>query len=130
MALYARSSAHSRESPAFERRSIEMQVPGTWRHRVMIVVATASFAGSTMGVSSCEKATQDLNDMSGANDGNYRSRIKQLDLGMGKGVVRGIMGTPRDKQVMRSTYGTTEEWYYGSWQLSFSDGKLDAINKY
>jgi outer membrane protein assembly factor BamE (lipoprotein component of BamABCDE complex) len=115
-----------------------MQMATHWRRRSAIALIGLSFAGMSMGASSCaesveelDKAGDDLEDASGGNDRNYRQKIKQVSLGMTKSEVRSIMGSaPRDKQRMESEFGVTEMWYYGSWQLGFTDGKLDSKNKY
>jgi outer membrane protein assembly factor BamE (lipoprotein component of BamABCDE complex) len=98
---------------------------------VAVATSALAFAGASMGASSCADSAEQLEDVSGDNDSNYRAQMKQVKLGMSKDDVRSIMGSPpRDKQRMKSEYGTTEMWYYGSWQLSFTDGVLDSKNKY
>lgn len=109
-----------------------------WKRSAVVAVAALAFAGTSMGASSCaesskqlDKTSKDLNDLSGQNDARYRPKIKQLKFGMTKAEVRSIMGAPpRDKQHMSSQGMTIDEWYYGSYQLSFTDGKLDSKNKY
>jgi outer membrane protein assembly factor BamE (lipoprotein component of BamABCDE complex) len=56
--------------------------------------------------------------------------MRKVKLGMTKQQVRSIMGKPRDKQVFRSEYGRDDTWYYGTWQLSFTDNSLESKNRY
>ena len=103
---------------------------GKWRHRAAVLFCGVALFGLT-SAESCSESVESLEDTTGENDSKYRQKIKQVQLGMSKSEVRQIMGQPpRDKQKMESEYGTSEMWYYGSWQLSFDDGKLTAKNKY
>ena len=116
-----------------------------FRRRVGVTLAAVALAGVTMGQESCEesakelqkstdeleKSTKDLEDVSGENNAKYKDRMKQVEIGMTKQEVRQVMGQrPRDTQVMESGYGKSETWYYGSYQLSFEDGKLDSKLRY
>ena len=56
--------------------------------------------------------------------------MQQVELGMTTDQVRDLLGKPRDTQVMRSDYGRSTTWYYGSWQLSFTDDVLDGKNRW
>jgi DNA replicative helicase MCM subunit Mcm2 (Cdc46/Mcm family) len=123
-----------------------------WGRRAVAMLAAVTLAGVAMGQESCaesareleksadeldksaddlEKSQRELEDLSGDNDSRYRSKMKQVEIGMSKGEVRDIMGSkPRDTQVMESEYGKNETWYYGSYQLSFDNGKLTSKNRY
>jgi len=90
----------------------------------------AAFGGATMGADSCEEATEDLEDVAGENDSQYRAKVRQVKLGMSRAKVRAIMGPPRDKQTMRSEFGHSDYWYYGTWQITFDHGKVDSKNRY
>jgi outer membrane protein assembly factor BamE (lipoprotein component of BamABCDE complex) len=94
------------------------------------ISAAASDPEVKKSVAQLEKASDDLDDMAGENDVKYRAHMKQVELGMTKEQVRGLLGKPRDTQVMRSDYGRMDTWYYGSWQLSFTDGVLDGKNRW
>jgi outer membrane protein assembly factor BamE (lipoprotein component of BamABCDE complex) len=105
--------------------------------RAAVALAALAFAGASTGASSCgdaskdlDKAQKDLKDISGQNNAQYRDKIKQVKIGMSKAEVRAIMGRPRDVQKFESTYGNSESWYYGSYQLNFEAGKLESKNKY
>jgi outer membrane protein assembly factor BamE (lipoprotein component of BamABCDE complex) len=103
---------------------------------VLVGGCTALIAGAAddpevkKSVAQLEKAGEDLDDMTGENDHNYRAKMRQVELGMSKSDVRGLLGKPRDVQVMRSDYGRSDTWYYGSWQLSFENGVLDGKNRW
>jgi hypothetical protein len=100
------------------------------KRKALILVLGGLLAGATMGADSCEEATKDLEDVSGQNDADYRADMKRIKLGMSASEVRAIAGKPRDKQIMRSEFGRSEFWYYGSWQISIEDGTVTGKNRY
>jgi outer membrane protein assembly factor BamE (lipoprotein component of BamABCDE complex) len=96
---------------------------------VLIGGCTALIAGAANDPE-VKKSVAALDDMTGANDGQYRAKIKRVELGMTQDEVVAIMGKPRDKQRMESEFGTDVSLYYGSWQLNFTDGVLDSKNRF
>ena len=64
----------------------------------------------------------------------HEANISKVAFGMSTAQVQELVGEPDDKQVMQSTYGNTEYWYYDfggkNYQICFSDGVVDAINQY
>lgn len=100
------------------------------RRRALLLILAAAFGGATVGADSCEDATKDLEDISGENDSQYKAKMRQVQLGMSKKEVRGLLGAPHDKQVFRSESGRDESWYYGTWQLNFENGNLRSKNRY
>ena len=94
------------------------------------VVIGASLLGLALVGAGCaetedlEKASDDLSDMTGENDRNYKAAMRKVHIGDEKAKVIALLGKPRDKQTMRSEYGKTEMLYYGSWQLSLEDGSV------
>jgi outer membrane protein assembly factor BamE (lipoprotein component of BamABCDE complex) len=95
-----------------------------------LIGAAASDPEVKKSVAQLDKASDDLDDMTGENDHNYRAKVKSLELGNSKDEVVSIMGKPRDTQRMESEFGTDVSLYYGSWQLNFTDGVLDSKNRF
>jgi outer membrane protein assembly factor BamE (lipoprotein component of BamABCDE complex) len=100
------------------------------KKKAVMLMLAAAFGVSTMGADSCQEASEDLDDVAGENDSQYRDNVRQVKLGMTRDDVRSIMGPPRDRQTMRSEYGRTDFWYYGTWQITFDQGKVDSKNRY
>lgn len=95
-----------------------------------LLLMGVAFAGVTQA-ESCSDSVDNLNDVAGENDAKYAPKIAQVKIGMTKAQVVGIMGKPpRDQQKMESADSTSEYIYYGSYQLTFTDDKLDSKNKY
>jgi outer membrane protein assembly factor BamE (lipoprotein component of BamABCDE complex) len=100
------------------------------KKKALMLMLACTFAGSTMGAESCEESVENLEDVSGENDSQYRAKVRQVKLGMSRPEVRTIMGPPRSKQTMRSEFGRSDYWYYGTWQITFDHGKVDSKNRY
>jgi outer membrane protein assembly factor BamE (lipoprotein component of BamABCDE complex) len=100
------------------------------RRKALLLVLAAAFAGATMGAESCEESVENLEDVSGENDSQYRDNVRRVKLGMTRQEVRAITGPPRSKQTMRSEFGRSDYWYYGTWQITFDHGKVDSKNRY
>lgn len=62
--------------------------------------------------------------------GGNPSRISDVKFGMSKDEVRELLGTPSNDQSMNSAGMTMDMWYYGDYQISFTNGKVDSINRY
>ena len=95
-----------------------------------VIGTAASDPEVKKSLAQADKAVDDLNDMAGENDRNYRAAMKQVKLGDSRADVIALLGKPRDKQVMQSDFGRSEMLYYGSWQISLSDGVVDGKNRY
>lgn len=86
-----------------------------------------------VGAAGCtEEAERELEKLerSTTNNKALNRKVAAIPLGSSVESVKGKLGKPDDYQVMNSSYGKTEFLYYGQWQLSFEDGKLDSKNKY
>ena len=60
-------------------------------------------------------------------DAKYREEIRQLRMGMTPDQVRSVMGqAPTGSNRLSSADFELEHWYYGSWQLGFTNGQLDS----
>jgi outer membrane protein assembly factor BamE (lipoprotein component of BamABCDE complex) len=68
---------------------------------------------------------------------NVTAHLSQIRLGMTETQVKAILGKPDSTQRSQTAgLGTMDEWYYGtlsakgSYQFSFTNGKLEAKNRY
>lgn len=77
-----------------------------------------------------ERAGEEFDDLTGKNDNHYRAAIRQVHLGDTRARVIELLGKPRDRQVTRSEFGRHEWLYYGSWQISLTDGVVDAKSSF
>jgi hypothetical protein len=77
-----------------------------------------------------DKRGDDVQDLAGKNDHRYRAAIQQLQVGDPRSRVIALLGQPRDRQVTRSEFGQHEWLYYGSWQISLTDGVVDAKSRF
>ena len=77
-----------------------------------------------------DKAGDNLDDLTGKHDDRYRAAIRQLQLGDTRARVIELLGEPRDRQVARSEFGRHEWLYYGSWQISLTNGVVDAKSRF
>jgi outer membrane protein assembly factor BamE (lipoprotein component of BamABCDE complex) len=83
------------------------------KRKIMSLVLAAALAVPAMG-SSCEEDVENLEDVAGENDRQYRADMKKIKLGITKREVRQVAGRPRDRQTMRTEFGRSDYWYYGS----------------
>lgn len=58
------------------------------------------------------------------------SAYSSVKFGMSTDDVLSIVGEPSNKQEMKSTYGSSEYWYYSNVQICFNNGKVSSINRY
>ena len=92
--------------------------------------AVASDPEVKKSVAQLDRASKDVDDMTGENDRHYASRMRQVQLGDSRAEVIRLLGKPRDRQVMRTEFGKSEFVYYGSWQISLSDGVVDGKSRF
>lgn len=99
-----------------------------------IVVAIAALATLSFGGVGCsEEVERELEKLerSTTNDKALNRKVAKIPLGASLDSVRASLGKPDDYQVSKSAgLGKLEYLYYGQWQLSFTDGKLESKNKY
>jgi hypothetical protein len=96
---------------------------------VACVAATALAVGATGCTEEAERELEKL-ERSTTNNKALNRKVGAIPLGTSVESVKARLGKPDNYQVMNSSYGKTEFLYYGQWQLSFENGKLDSKNKY
>jgi phage gpG-like protein len=70
-------------------------------------------------------------ERSTTNNKALNRKVGAIPLGTSVDQVRAKLGRPDDYQVSKTAgLGKSEYLYYGQWQLSFTDDKLDSKNKY
>ena len=78
-----------------------------------------------------KQSLSDLDDMTGANDAKYQSGMRWVVVGMSRSEVMTMMGTaPRDRQVIEDGLGKTEYLYWGSWQVTLVNGKVESKSRF
>ena len=95
---------------------------------VAMALALMAFMVATQA-ESCQKATDQLNKSVTPNAA-IDAQVSGLALGQSESGVIATMGKPDSTQTMQDTSGTTDELYYGQWQLTFTNSKLDSKNRY
>ncbi|MDQ3724384.1 MAG: hypothetical protein M3335_00600 [Actinomycetota bacterium] len=96
-------------------------------------IACTAAVALAIGVTGCtEEAERELEKLERSTTNNKAMNRKVAAISLGSSIesVKAKLGKPDNYQVMNSSYGKTEFLYYGQWQLSFEDGKLDSKNKY
>ena len=96
-------------------------------------IAGVAAVALALGVTGCtEEAERELEKLerSTTNNKALNRKVGAIPLGTAINSVKARLGKPDNYQVMNSSYGKTEFLYYGQWQLSFENGKLDSKNKY
>ena len=58
------------------------------------------------------------------------ANVSEIKLGMTRSEVRSLIGNPSSTQDMRSVYGNSEYWYYGSSQVCFDGDRVVSVNRY
>jgi hypothetical protein len=104
---------------------------------VLAVVILVAGCSALVGVSvandpQAKKAFSDLDDMSGANDAKYREAMRYVYVGMHRYELMAVMYglRPRDRQVMQTAGTKTEYLYWGSWQITLTNGVVDGKSKF
>ena len=99
-----------------------------------IVVAIAALATLSLGAVGCSEEVErelDKLERSTTNNKALNRKVAKIPLGASLDSVRAKLGKPDNYQVSKSAWlGKLEYLYYGQWQLSFTNGKLDSKNKY
>jgi len=98
------------------------------------LLITASVLALGVGVAGCtEEAEKELEKLerSTTNNPALNRKVATIALGTSVETVKKKLGKPDNYQVSRTAgLGKTEYLYYGQWQMSFTNGKLDSKNKY
>lgn len=99
-----------------------------------IVVAVAALTVLSLGTVGCSEEVErelDKLERSTTNNKALNRKVAKIALGASLDSVRGKLGKPDNYQVSKSAgLGKLEYLYYGQWQLSFTNGKLESKNKY
>ena len=106
-----------------------MQLTRIYRGAIAGIAALALAAGVTGCTEEAERELEKL-ERSTTNNKTLNRRVAAIPLGSSVDSVKAKLGKPDNYQVMNNNYGKTEFLYYGQWQLSFEDGRLDSKNKY
>jgi hypothetical protein len=87
-----------------------------------------------VGVTGCTEEIEkelDAIERSTTNNKALNRKVGRIPLGSSVDSVKAKLGRPDDYQVSKTAgLGKSEYLYYGQWQLSFSNGKLESKNKY
>ena len=103
--------------------------------KLAIVLALGVFALATQAESCAEsakdleKAGDDLERMTEPNP-ELDAQVRAIPVGSTYDEVVAELGKPDDKQEFHSASYDDVTVYYGQWQLSFSDDKLESKNRY
>jgi hypothetical protein len=103
---------------------------------IALILCVGAFALLSMGADSCadsakkaEKASSQLEKASTPNK-QIDQQVSSIALGSSVADVEAKMGKPDNEQEMNSAYSKDVYLYYGQWQLTFTNDKLDSKNKY
>src|SRR4051812_18525502 len=101
-----------------------------------LIVCVGAFALLSIGADSCadsakqaEKASSQI-EKSVTPNKQIDQQVASIPLGSSVADVESKMGKPDKEQEMNSSYSKSVFLYYGQWQLSFTNDKLDSKNKY
>lgn len=103
------------------------------RLRRFVVLAIAVCAVGVGAIGCTEEAEKELQKLEKSTKNNpaMNRKVGKIPLGAPVDSVRAQLGKPDSYQVSKSAgLGKTEYLYYGQWQLSFTNGKLESKNKY
>lgn len=86
-----------------------------------------------LGAAGCTEEVEkeiDKLERSTTNNKALNRKVAKIPLGSSVESVKAKLGKPDSYQVSNTSYGKEESFYYGQWQLNFSDGKLESKNRF